>query len=202
MKFLFNIMLAFICLYSSASAQTKNSNEFGIQFGMNASRLNSDVTNKTHYKVGFNAGVSIDHYFSESWSVKAKVLYDQKSWEGLSLLMKGVLYNAQYDLNYLTVPILANWHFGRTKNWYLNLGPYTSILLNVEEVGSDRDVKSGLNNIDLGLDLGIGFKIPVSNKAKLFFELNGEKGLTDVAKEGSGPAFQNNVSSISIGLSF
>lgn len=63
MKFLFNIMLAFICLYSSASAQTKNSNEFGIQFGMNASRLNSDVTNKTHYKVGFNAGVSIDHYF-------------------------------------------------------------------------------------------------------------------------------------------
>ncbi|MBE9585195.1 PorT family protein [Mucilaginibacter sp. JRF] len=182
MKFLFKMVLALVCLCSSASAQTKNSNEFGVQFGMNASSSKLGIMDETHYRVGFNAGVSIDHYFSESWSIKAKVLYDQKSWEGPSLLMRGALYGAQYDFNYLTIPVLANWHFGRTKNWYLNLGPYTSILLNVEEVGSDRDVRSALND----LDLGIGIKIPLSNRAKLFFELNGEKGLNNIVNEGSG----------------
>ncbi|WP_233496696.1 outer membrane beta-barrel protein [Mucilaginibacter hurinus] len=45
-----------------------------------------------------------------------------------------------YKLDYLTIPVMANWHFGRTKNWYLHFGPYVAFLLNVKTSIANTDI--------------------------------------------------------------
>lgn len=196
------VVLALVCLYTTASAQTKNTNEFGFQIGLNAATVDADGMTNSNYRAGFNAGVSIDHYFSESWSLKAKLLYDQKGWDRGYLTTPGETYYTNYRLNYLTIPVLANWHFGRTKNWYLNFGPYTSILLSASETEGGMDLKPFMSGAEFGLDLGIGVKIPASDKLKFFIELNGQGGITDVFKDNTGSAIRSTVSSINVGINF
>ncbi len=55
-------------------------------------------------------------------------MYDQKGWDDGTITDVNGTFITDYNLNYLTVPVMANWHFGRTKNWYLNFGAYTAIL--------------------------------------------------------------------------
>jgi hypothetical protein len=107
-----------------------------------------------------------------------------------------------YKLNYITIPVLANWHFGRTRNWYLNFGPYIGILTSAKLSDGGGDVKDLFNTTDGGLDIGIGIKIPVSDRAKFFIELNGQGGVGDIVKDNTGSALRNSASNINIGFNF
>jgi hypothetical protein len=158
--------------------------------------------NNSDFRSGFNVGVSLDHYFSESWSIKGKLVYDQKGWSDGYLDDGNNTYNTDYKLDYLTLPVMANWHFGRTKNWYLNFGPYLGFLLNAKTSVGNLDVKYFFNTTDVGLDAGIGIKFPVSNRAKFFIELNGQGGISDISKGNSGSAIRNSVSNINVGFNF
>ncbi|MBE9585194.1 PorT family protein [Mucilaginibacter sp. JRF] len=198
----FKAVLALVCFCSAASAQTKNSNEFGVQIGLNGATVHADGITNSSYRVGFNAGVSIDHYFSESWSLKAKLIYDQKGWDNGYVAFDNLRMTTDYSLNYLTIPVLANWHFGRTKNWYLNFGPYASILLSASEVAGGTDLKPYMASPEMGLDLGIGVKIPVSDKARFFIEFNGQGGISDLFKDNSGSTIRSSVSALNIGINF
>jgi hypothetical protein len=197
----FTTLLVALIISTAAFSQTKGTNEFGVNIGYNASTVVSSNDN-ADYKSGFNFGVSLDHYFSESWSIKGKLVYDQKGWANGYIDNGNDTYFTDYKLDYLTIPVMANWHFGRTKNWYLNFGPYVGILLNAKTSVGGLDVKDFFNTTDVGLDAGIGIKFPVSNKAKFFIELNGQGGVTDIGKGNTGDALRNSVSNINIGLNF
>jgi hypothetical protein len=197
MKNLFTTLILVLALCPVAFSQTKGTNEFDVTIGYNASTVSTTNVN-ADYRSGFNGGVAAEHYFSDTWGFKAKVLYDQKGWAN------GFSGNTDTDfsLGYLTVPLLADWHFGRTRNWYLNFGPYVSFLLNAKTITDGQDVKTYFNNTDGGLDIGIGVKFPVANNVKFFIEANGEGGVVDIAKGNSASAIRNSVSAINIGLNF
>ena len=97
---------------------------------------------------------------------------------------------------------MANWHFGNKKNWYLNFGPYVGFLLDAKETQFDTDLKDYFNSTDFGLALGIGVKIPVSDKLKLFFEYEGQGGVSDIFKVNEFSRVTNSRSSLNIGLNF
>lgn len=97
---------------------------------------------------------------------------------------------------------MANWHFGRTKNWYLNFGAYTAFLMSAKETRFDMDVKDAFNSADFGLALGIGVKVPVSDKLKLFFEYEEMAGIRDIFTENPESAVRNDRAAINIGLNF
>ena len=99
---------------------------------------------------------SMDYYFSNSWSVKTKLIYDRKGWDNGFIEDDFGSYITDYNLDYLTVPVLASWHFGNNKNWFLEFGPYVGFLLNAEEVRFGTDVTDSFNSTDFGLALGIG----------------------------------------------
>nr|WP_294775370.1 porin family protein [uncultured Flavobacterium sp.] len=107
-----------------------------------------------------------------------------------------------FRLNYITIPVLASWHFGNNRNWYLHFGPYFGFLMNAEETRYGADVSDGFNNNDFGLALGIGVKVPISNKLKLFFELDGQGGLTDIFQQNDYSAVTNSRTGLNIGLNF
>ncbi|MCQ6956606.1 porin family protein [Mucilaginibacter aquariorum] len=199
---IFTTLLVVLGISTTAFSQTKGTTQFGATIGYNASTVTASGLTNSDYRSGFNIGIVADHYFSESWSIKVKALYDQKGWNSGYLETGNGSYTTNYQLDYLTIPVMANWHFGRTKNWYLNFGPYLSFLLNAKETANSMDVKSIFSSTDAGLDVGIGIKFPVSNSTKFFIELNGLAGVSDLVKDNQGSTLRSSVSAINIGLNF
>lgn len=189
-------------LTSVISAQKRGDVEFGFNIGYNRSNASNSETS-AEYSSGINFGGSLDYYFSNSWSIKAKLIYDQKGWDDDYIEdLNGNFYPTDINLNYLTIPIMANWHFGNKKNWYLNFGPYFGFLLDAKETQFDTDLTDYLNTTDFGLALGIGVKIPVSDKLKVFVEYDGQGGISDIAENSLNGSITNSRSSFNVGLNF
>jgi len=210
MKKIFTTLVILLSFYSLSYAQRFSSQagntEFGVDVGYNSSYIiESQSGYNSDFVSGFNVGVSADHYFSDSWSLKVKAIYDQKGWGNGYISTDVDEYdNIRFKLNYITVPVMANWHFARTKNWYLNFGPYIGFLTSAK--GTDGantiDVKDYFNSVDGGIALGIGVKIPISDRAKFFIEYDGQGGVTNISKESGGDNFQNLRESFNIGINF
>jgi hypothetical protein len=206
MKKILTTLCLSLGIYSASLAQTKNTTEFGGGIGVNtASVAYSGSGQNTGYTSGINAGVSAEYYFSDRWSLKGKLIYDQKGWGNgyLSFSDGTVIDGVNFHLNYLTIPVMANWHFGRTRNWYLNFGPYMGFLLNTtESTGSVPDLKSSFNSTDAGFAAGIGVKFPIASHVKLFIEADGQSGFTNIFKVSDGTTVQNLRSSFNAGFLF
>src|SRR5690606_12817721 len=63
-------------------------------------------------------------------------------------------------LNFIAVPVHANYHFGSTRKWYLNFGPTINFLTSATSNGID--IKHGINPVQMGLGLGIGYKFEIN----------------------------------------
>lgn len=208
-KFLITIVIL-LGIYTIGKAQatevgTIKNPEFGLNFGFNQAYVsqgqsynNSDPVN------GINVGISAEYYFSDRWGIKAKAIYDQKGWgNGFLTTSDGTtLDGVNFQLNYITVPVMANWHFARNRNWYLHFGPYVGFLMSAKETTDNIDTKSAFSSTDFGFAAGIGVKIPLSNSVKLFFELEGQGGATNLTNDNSGGTIQSERSSINIGITF
>ena len=204
MKNLFLSLLICFGFVSTSIAQKKGDVEMGFNLGYNSSTVSSNNQN-SNASVGVNLGFSTDYYFNNRWSIKGKLIYDQKGWTNgfIQDINTGIKYSTNFNLNYLTIPIMANWHFGKTRDWYLQFGIYSGILLNAKETAFNTDVKDGFNATDFGITLGIGYKIPVSDKLKLIIEYDGQSGIKDIFKSNySGNLTTNSRGSINVGLNF
>ena len=200
MKKNLTLLVILLGIYSASCAQTRTKAEFGLNVGFNSSMVITVLgSGSTGTGGGFNAGASGDFYFSNSWSLKAKLIYDQKGWSGDDVF--GELGTGNYHLNYLTIPLMANWHFGKTRNWYLNAGPYAGFLMSASQSSNNADIKPRFNSTDFGLAFGIGVKFPIAEKAKLFLEYDGQGGLSNIFNS-SIQQFQNIRSAFNVGVSF
>jgi hypothetical protein len=206
MKFFFTTLLIVTGLYTISFAQDKNKVELGVDVGYNNSYVSTGSSNVHSATVsGFNIGVAADYYFSDRWSLKVKAIYDQKGWgDGFLTDANGNETNSvSFKLNYITVPVMANWHFGRSRNWYLNFGPYLGFLTSAKETADNHDVTSYFNSVDAGIALGIGIKIPINDKTKFFIEYDGQGGVSNIFKYTSdGSSLQNVRESFNIGINF
>lgn len=202
MKKIIYAALMVFCISTGAIAQDKGAVEFGVNVGYNSASVSSSEE-RSDPGSGINVAVAADYYFSKTWSIKGKLIYDQKGWNNgfLEDLDTGIVYKTDYNLNYVTIPVMANWHFGNTKNWHLNFGPYMGFLMNAEETRFNLDVKDGFNATDFGLAFGIGVKIPVSNKLKIAFEYEGQSGMKNIFKESNEDVF-NSRWSLNVGINF
>lgn len=95
--------------------------------------------------LGYLAGVQADYFLHRNWSLKTRINYERR------------YYTSYSEDNYIAPQLLASWHFGAAKKWYMHLGPAYSYSL-----------KDNLSN-SLGGDFGIGLQFPIE-KAKFFFE--------------------------------
>lgn len=172
--------------------------ELGAGVGVNFSTVKADDFDYDT-GTGFNVALSGDYYFSNRWSIKAKLMYDQKGFNDAYFIDGD--YITDVNMNYLTIPVMANWHFGKKRQWYLNFGPYASFLMSAEETEGGVDLKEGFNSTDFGLEVGIGVKIPLNDQLKLFIEYEDSAGFTDINK-GDGGTFRNTRGCFNVGLNF
>lgn len=197
-----NVILVFIflVLVSKVNAQAKGDFVLGLSGGYNISTIsNSDQTADSG--IGFNFAGSVDYYFSKSWSLKGKFIYDQKGWDNHEIYdLGGLALITDVNLNYLTVPVTASWHFGKKKNWFLAFGPYLGFLLNVDQAKYEVDISNRFNSNDFGLALGIGINVPINDKLKILIEMEGQNGFSDIYEDTT--FMRNNRNSFNIGMNY
>ena len=188
----------------ASNAQDSGDFELGIGLGLNLANVSTiDGQNNASSRIAFNAGVSGEYYFSDRWGLKAKLTYDNKGWsDGFITDENFNTITTDFKLAYITLPIMANWHFGSNRNWYLNFGPFVGFLVNAEDSELGLDVKDGFKSTDIGLALGIGHKFEIDDNFKLFIEYDGQSGLTDIFEENTGDAIRTGRSSLNIGAIF
>ena len=117
----------------TSNAQDSGDYELGVGLGLNLANVSTiDGQNNASSRTSFNAGVSGEYYFSDRWGLKAKLTYDSKGWSDgfVEDLESNNKVTTDFKLNYITLPIMANWHFGSNRNWYLGDGvsscPFTT----------------------------------------------------------------------------
>jgi len=103
---------------------------------------------------------------------------------------------AKEELNYITIPVNANWHFGSTRKWNLNFGPSVGFLTSAKSDGVD--IKSAVSSTQLGLNVGIGYKIEISEKISILVDYQSLSGLNNVSKD-SAFKFKNSFGSFNLG---
>ena len=99
-------------------------------------------------------------------------------------------------INYLTLPVNANWHFGSTRRWNLNFGPSIGYLLSAN--GNGKDLKDKFNKTQIGFNATIGYKIEITNQISILIDLQGVTSLSDIAKDAD-ITIRNTYSSFNVG---
>jgi len=199
-----------MCLFgfiSSGNAQEKGKIEFGAGTGVNYSSI-SNSDGSSDGSVSFNLSASADYYFSDRWSVRAKLIYDRKGWDnGVYGSYDETTATTYYEttdvnLNYFTIPVEAEWHFGRKRNWYLHLGPYAGFLLNSRAADLDLDTTNEFKTVDFGIAFGAGVKFRISEKLKLFVEYDEQTGFTEIFENNDNSKIFNARLSLNVGVNF
>jgi cellobiose-specific phosphotransferase system component IIB len=98
--------------------------------------------------------------------------------------LKGFKFDDEYQesnnrLNYIDLPLLLKFYI--TKNFNVVLGPQASFLLTAvssSDSSYDADI-TGLNNLDFGLNLGLGIKF----NTNMTLDLRYAPGLSNINKE-------------------
>lgn len=204
MKTLFVINLLLL-LITSTNAQQSTDIELGIGMGLNiANVLRVDgERNTSSSRISFNSSISGEYYFSESWGFKAKLIYDSKGWsDGFLIRTDENSENITTDikLNYITIPLMANWHFGNNRNWNLNFGPFLGVLVSARDSKFNSNLKSELNSTDFGLAFGIGHKFKINDHLKFYIEYDGQIGSMNIFEEDFNNNIRNIRSSLNIGI--
>ncbi len=190
------LLITMFSLCTVNSQSDKGDFTLAPQIGINLATYyagSSDVT--FNNRNSFSAGIVSEYYFNNRWSLRSGLLYDPMgAKDGFDNVDK---------LNYLTVPLNANWHFGSNRNWYLNFGLGLSFLLSAEGELSDGttfDIKDNVPGTDFGLMIGIGYKFDISDNFQLYIDYQGYGGFTNL-DEGNNLPFdvRNSRSAFNIG---
>ena len=192
-KIILSAVAIFAFGVASAQLREKGTIEIISQIGASTSIYNGGDANRIDYNYsslsGFSFGVGADYFFNDRWSMRSGLLY-----QPMGSKINSVKVTEKID--YLTLPVNANWHFGSTRKWNLNFGPSFGFLLSAD--GNGIDLKDRANEIQVGFNYGIGYKIEITNQISILIDFQGMTGLSDIAKDAD-TTIKNSYSSFNVG---
>ena len=174
--------LLFALVASSAvNAQIRERNDIEIApfIGINSSNYYGDVSlnnsNKALYTPVF--GVTADFYMNNRWSLRTGLEYQTL---GSSVYTSELINNPQdnyyyryfYEsekLNFVAIPIHANIHIGKSRNWHINFGPTVSFLTGANFGGEKVEIDN-LRKEHVGFGLGFGYRFNIHENFSLGIE--------------------------------
>jgi len=125
--------------------------------GVISSNLYGDVGIVNYSTENVYFGANVDYYLNNRWSIRSGIEYQAMGNEGGWLFF----YNsAVQDIDFIGVPLHANWHFGGSRKWNLNFGPTLNFLTSAKLNGVDN--KNNINSFQAGLGFGIGYKFYIN----------------------------------------
>lgn len=192
------ITLLILLFVNLCIAQSKDNLEFGIITALSISNVSDSYNQRTKSLIEYSGGAFGNYYLSEQWSLKLKAIYERKGYA------EGLYENRETDVafNMISVPVTANFYFGKNNNWYINLGPYIGFMIAAKATSFNVDVTRLFNSTDFGIAGGIGYKLPIGENLDVFAEIDNQTGLSDILIENSGSAVTNNRFSFNLGIIF
>ena len=192
------ITLFILLFVNLCTAQSKDNLEFGIITALSISNVSDSYNQRTKSLVEYSGGAFGNYYLSEQWSLKLKAIYERKGYA------EGLYENRETDVafNMISVPVTANFYFGKNNNWYINLGPYIGFMIAAKATSFNVDVTRLFNSTDFGIAGGIGYKLPIGENLDVFAEIDNQTGLSDILIDNSGSAVTNNRFSFNLGIIF
>jgi hypothetical protein len=196
-------LCSIVCLALGAKAQTS----FGPMLGLNLSNANTKVFGDkidTKMKIGFHVGAIANIAIGDHFSIMPGVLYSGKG-------AKIDDVDATASLNYIEVPINVAYWFGQPDGgrFFIQAGPYLGYCLGGKakidgmddetfKIGND-EMEDDFKALDFGVNLGLGYKLPMGLFAKAQYGL----GLANILPGGdSDNSWKNSNISISVGWLF
>ena len=135
MKKLFLFLISMIAL----NAQAQNKFALGIKLGQNFSSVNN--VNVDRNAASFHLGATTQIGIGSSFSIAPEVISTQTKLESnpsvLELLGNNALKPETYHLNYLAIPVLAQYKV--FKSFVVQAGPQYSILLDQKKDGKEAN---------------------------------------------------------------
>ena len=188
---LFFWIILFIGLAGFSQKRNRGTFEVIPNIGFAGSNLMGSDLVYSDTRFAFQTGVNLDYYFNDRWSLRT----------GLSYFSMGAQsFFDQLELNYLNIPINANWHFGSTRKWNLNFGITPGYLLNASS--QDEDLEELFTSFQLAFSFGIGYKLEITKSFSLLIDYQRLFGLTNIVKETELSGIRNNADSINLGAVF
>jgi Outer membrane protein beta-barrel domain len=191
----FGLILSF--LFYIAHAQ-KNGMEYGFQTGINLNTAHGNDALKKYS--GTSAGLHIGGHFKINLThhvrIKAILAYDQNGWVYRSLTFSDAVGNdlgtgdLLEKLNYLNLPLLAEYSFGHKIKYNIDAGIFAGYLLKYtivrkikEPTASTQKTSSGYRkSANFGLSAGAEVQIPIAKKITLDLGIRNNLGLSNVYK--------------------
>lgn len=176
--------------------------QFGIKGGANVSIFGNNVKSK----IGFQGGGFAKIELSDKFFLQPELLYMQQGLErdNFSLPIPGVtsLVSGNLKITYLNVPLLIKYY--PYEKLFLEAGPQIGLLLSAKGNASyegnnyDLDFKDNFKNIDLGMNVGVGYDL--SDKFSIAMRYN--VGTTKMANTDYVADFYNRNSFISLSVAY
>lgn len=164
-KFFISILLIFVLAAVTTSAQAQdsdNSLRFGIKGGLNVTNLYVEDVDDENPRYGFHVGVYTQLFESDVFAIQPEILFSTKGTR-TTYDVAGFEGDAQFNLNYLDIPVLAVFKLGESAE--IHVGPYFGYLLSASsEIDGDFDDYEELDRDDYkawdyGLSAGVGFNV-------------------------------------------
>ena len=146
----------------------------------------------------FSAGLSVEYFICKHLSVKSGLAYERKGAQTYRYPMDDVIdgywppnnMDKKMNFDYLTIPILGSFSTKGKIKFYMDAGIFLGFLVSQKDLiaadGSNPeridDNYATVRKLDFGLSLGLGLKIPLSNKLLLDFGLCNNTGLININK--------------------
>lgn len=192
MKKLFLFMLGLAGMCTVASAQTGFG--WGVKGGLNLTGVSNFEHSQT--KTGFVVGVFADYRFTDHFALSADVLYSRQ----------GVSFGKEEDvrtkerLNYLNIPILANYYI--IGGLAVKAGIQPGFLLNSKSMTKNNETTiktdgKGWSNADFSIPIGVSYDCPFG----IILEARYNIGVSNIVTSDLGTA-RNSVFSIMVGYRF
>ncbi|UUV20471.1 PorT family protein [Paenimyroides aestuarii] len=143
---------------TNAQIREKGEMEISPFIGISSANYYGDVSIMNESVSNPYFGANIDLYLNNRWSLKTGLEYQSMGSQGES-------YTFEYfeeNLNFISVPIHANYHFSKNRKWYLNFGPTINFLTDAKS--NTFNIKEGVTPVQMGLGLGIGYKIFINER--------------------------------------
>ena len=180
-KLLFSAVALTAVTITSASAQAFEGFSFGPKTGVNISSF-TDADN-TKALLGLTAGAFAEYGLNNWFALSADVLYSRQGVAFKDYSFEGVNYSDKATLDYLNVPVLANFYIA--KGLALKAGLQPGFLLgakNISEANGQKetvDMKDVTNSFDLSVPVGISYSL----NCGLIIDARYNIGVTKLPKE-------------------
>jgi|GEM_PF-4122021 len=191
------LLLALACsLYSVAQDNFK----LGAIAGVTLSKLNANLPVAWSYSPNVMVGVTAEKQLTANLAVFANVNYERRTssanfpysiTDGTTGEITVYRDNkTTATISYLSIPVAARYYFGQGNRFCVNIGMYadvylTDIMKSEHSASTGGSVSSRMNNyapVTVGINPGLGYSIPLKNKADMVVDFRYNIGVTDAVK--------------------